>query len=447
MYDVIVIGARCAGSPTATLLARAGHRVLLVDRARFPSDTVSTHLVKPRAMAYLRRWGVMDALVAAGAPVRREFSFTREGVTLVGAPDRDALRRCLQREHAWDAADLEACEVEWACIRRRTLDKVLLDAAVAAGVEVREGFAVGELVTDADGRVVGVRGHGERGAAVEERARVVVGADGRHSLVARQAPAAVLEVRPRCTYTVYSYYSGVDVDAFAPPVHLRGRLGVGFAPVRDGQALVSCWGPREWFDGFRSDLEGNLLRTAELCCPDLAGALRAAGRRDEPIHGTVDLANVLRQGAGTGWLLVGDAGCHVDQCTAIGITLAFRDAELAAAAIHRGLAGEEPLDAALAAYDARRLELLRPHFEYVATVAECNPTRHEQLRVLAALRGRREHVARFLGFGALIVPRAEYFTASELAEIVDAAGPALADLPTPAEVEARNHREEINPWR
>ncbi len=447
MYDVIVIGARCAGSPTAMLLARCGYRVLLVDKARFPSDTVSTHVVKARGMAYLRKWGLLGQLRGAGVPIRQDFCFTREAITLAGAPGLAALRRCLQREHGWDADALHECEVEWACIRRRVLDKVLVDAAESAGVEIREGFAVEDLLTDATGRVVGIRGRSDRGALVEERSRVVVGADGRHSLVARLVRAAVLEERPKCTYTVYSYYSGIDVDAFKPPVHLRGRLGIGFAPTQHGLALIATWGPREWFDAFRADLEGNLLRSMGYCYPEFEAAVRASGRREEHISGTVDLSNVLRRAAGPGWLLVGDAGCHVDQCTAIGITLAFRDAELAAGAISRGLSGEESVDASLAAYDARRLEGLRPYFDYVAAVAACNPPSLEQLRMLAAMRGRCEHIERFLGFGAAIVPHTEYFSPPELAQLVEAAGDGLGGVPTPGELEELNSWYRRNPWQ
>lgn len=445
MYDAIVIGARCAGSPTAMLLARRGHRVLLIDRAKFPSDTVSTHLVKPRGMAYLRKWGVLEQLRAAGTQIRRQFCFTREAIGLTGAPDPAALGRCLQREHAWDDDDLRDLPVEWACIRRRVLDKILVDAAGSAGVEIREGLIVEDLLTDATGRVVGVRGRTEQGTRVEERARVVIGADGRHSLVARSTKAPVISARPRCTFTVYSYFSGVDVDAFRPPVHLRGRLGVGFAPTHAGLALVSVWGPREWFDRFRPDLEENLLRTIGYCYPQLEDAVRSTGRREHRFAGSLDQANVLRQGSGPGWLLVGDAGCHVDQCTAIGITLAFRDAELAAAAVHDGLAGAITMDAALAAYEERRLADLRPQFEYVSTVAECNPPTLEQLQLLAALRERPADAARFLGFGAAIVPRSEYFSPAELAHLTESARD-LPGVPAASGLAEMHRRHAIAPW-
>jgi 2-polyprenyl-6-methoxyphenol hydroxylase-like FAD-dependent oxidoreductase len=164
-YDAIVVGARCAGSPTAMLLARKGYKVLVVDRATFPSDTVSTHIVHPPGVAALRRWGLLDRLVATGCPPIDTYAFDFGPFTLAGAPGTD------EAPVAYGP-------------RRTVLDKLLVDAASEAGAEVRERFTVEEVVVE-DGQVTGVRGHGRGGRTVTERARVVVGADGRHSLVAR----------------------------------------------------------------------------------------------------------------------------------------------------------------------------------------------------------------------------------------------------------------------
>ena len=141
-YDAIVVGARCAGSPTAMLLARKGYRVLVVDRATFPSDTVSTHLLHPPGVAALRRWGLLDRLTATGCPPIHTYAFDFGPFTLSGAPGTD--------------------ETPVAYAPRRTvLDKLLVDAAAEAGAEVREGFTVEELLVE-DGRVTGIRGHGRR---------------------------------------------------------------------------------------------------------------------------------------------------------------------------------------------------------------------------------------------------------------------------------------------
>ena len=139
-YDAIVVGARCAGSPTAMLLARKGYRVLLVDRATFPSDTTSTHLVHPPGVASLWRWGLLDRITATGCPPIHTYAFDFGAFTIAGAPgDGDA-------------------PVAYGP-RRTVLDKVLVDAASEAGAEVRVGFSVEEVVVDG-GRVSGIRGRG-----------------------------------------------------------------------------------------------------------------------------------------------------------------------------------------------------------------------------------------------------------------------------------------------
>src|SRR5882672_6281001 len=176
-YDAIVVGARCAGSSTAMLLARKGYRVLVVDRARFPSDTVSTHVVQPLAVDALTRWGLIDRLTATGCPPIHTYTFDFGPVTISGAPGtKDA-------------------PVAY-CPRRIILDKLLVDAAAEAGAEIREGFTVDELLSD-DGRVVGIKGHSKGGNTVTERAKVVVGADGRYSVVADVLRPAQYNEKPQ----------------------------------------------------------------------------------------------------------------------------------------------------------------------------------------------------------------------------------------------------------
>ena len=177
-YDVIVIGARCAGSPTAMLLARQGHRVLLVDRATFPSDTLSTHVVHPPGVAALDRWGVLDRLT--------RHRTARRSTRTASTSDRS-------RSPA--PRGLPDSPVAY-CPRRTVLDKLLVDAAAASGAEVREAFTVDEIEFD-DGRVVGIRGHAPGGGPIVEHADVVVGADGRFSLLAKAVGArAVPRTQP-----------------------------------------------------------------------------------------------------------------------------------------------------------------------------------------------------------------------------------------------------------
>src|SRR5512146_424027 len=116
-YDAIIVGARCAGSPTAMLLARKGYRVLLVDRAAFPSDTVSSHIIHPPGVAALARWGLLDRLTRTGCPPIRMYHFDFGPVTITGAPGT------------------QDSPVAY-CSRRTVLDKILVDAAAEAGAEV-----------------------------------------------------------------------------------------------------------------------------------------------------------------------------------------------------------------------------------------------------------------------------------------------------------------------
>src|SRR2546423_7304437 len=150
MYDVIVVGARCAGSPTAMLLARRGYRVLVVDRATFPSDTLSTHFLHLSGTSLLERWGLLDRVRHSGCPGIRELVFDVGPLRLIGSP-------------------LPAGEVdEMFCCRRTVLDQILVDAAVAAGAEVRQGFSVEGVLHEA-GRGVGITGRDSRGRAGTER--------------------------------------------------------------------------------------------------------------------------------------------------------------------------------------------------------------------------------------------------------------------------------------
>jgi flavin-dependent dehydrogenase len=193
MYDAIVVGARCAGSPTAMLLARQGYRVLLVDRAEFPSDTVSTHVAQAPAVAALQRWGLLEEVIASGAPAIDTYSFDFGPVTITGTP-----------------RPVDGFSSAYAP-RRTVLDKILVDAAVRAGVELRERFSVEECIAE-DGTVTGIRGHDHGGASIIERARVVIGADGRNSELARTLRAPRYAHKPKAQWSYYTYFRDLPVD-------------------------------------------------------------------------------------------------------------------------------------------------------------------------------------------------------------------------------------------
>ena len=223
VYDVIVVGARCAGSPLAMLLARRGYRVLLLDRARFPSDTVSTHYIHQPGVAHLKEWGLLDQVRATGCPPIEEVGWDIEGITFSGHPP---------------APDGVA---EAFGPRRSVLDAILVQAAVEAGAEFRETFTVKELVRD-DGRVVGITGLLHRGATVTERAGVVIGADGLRSTVARAVEATPYEEHSPRTHTYYTYWAGVPIDRleYHKVPRARGSRLPHERRPRDGQPRVVC---------------------------------------------------------------------------------------------------------------------------------------------------------------------------------------------------------------
>ena len=392
MYDAIVVGARCAGSPTAMLLARAGHRVLLVDRAGFPSDTLSTHYIHQPGVARLRRWGLLDRVVATGCPPARRMTFDVGPFALSGAPTPA------------DGADAAYAP------RRYLLDQILLEAASAAGAEVRERFSVGELLIE-DGRVTGIRGRQAGGATVTERAAIVIGADGMRSRVARAVGAPTYHERPGRTCAYYTYWSGVPLDG-AELYPRDGRMVIA-GPTNDGRTIVTVFWPRAEFHRVRADIERSFLEAVALA-PSLAERLRA-GRRAERFYGTGELPFFFRRPFGPGWALVGDAGYHKDPLTAQGIGDAFRDAELLAGAIDEGLRGHRPLDDALADYERRRNEAALPLYDFTYELAGLEPPAPEMQALFGALRDDPEQTSRFFGVIAGTVPMAEFFARDDVA--------------------------------
>ncbi|WBB77788.1 NAD(P)/FAD-dependent oxidoreductase [Micromonospora sp. WMMD882] len=420
MYDAIVVGARCAGAATALLLARQGHRVLLVDRSSFPSDVISTHFLWPHGMSYLNRWGLLDQVTAV-TPTHTTVRLVNDGIELGGSVPAELLREHFRDLHGDDSGVVTS----YASVRRRVLDQILVEAAAKAGAEVRTNFTVRELLTE-DGRVVGVRGRDADGRTVEDRARIVVGADGRNSFVARALKLPKYDERPRCTFAYWSYWSGFDLGP--GQIHRRGRLAAAVVPTNFEQNMVLVWGPSEWSREFRADVPGNFARALDFVSPELGAVVREQGVREERIYGTLDQSAFLRPLHGPGWVLVGDAESAKDQCTAIGMTHAFRDAELAAAALGRWLSGGASVEEAMTGYEGRRRsQNAAAYYDYVCTLAEMRPYRHDELQLFVALRGDQQETDRFIATHADVAPVSEFFQASNLFLLNDAAKESSAD--------------------
>jgi flavin-dependent dehydrogenase len=399
VHDVIVVGARCAGSPVAMLLARRGLGVLLLDRDTFPSDQpMSTHFVHPRGVACLARWGLRDRLVATGAPpvTRSELDFGT--VTLAGeAPPTDG-------ESAGFAP------------RRVLLDDILVRAAVANGAELREGIAVDGLEFDA-GRVSGVRGTTAAGVRFSESARLVIGADGPASRVASAVRAQEYQQRPALQGTAWIYWEGRAVDGLE--LHQRDFEAVYAFPTSGSATLVGANWSMDRFRAARARIEPSYFEVLARAAPRLSDKLAGARRAEERIH-LGSTRNFFRKAHGPGWVLLGDAHYKKDPCTAQGITDAFCDAETLAEAVASGLGGSSDLDTGLAEHEQACVTRAMPFYEFTCQLATFAPPPPELRALLAALPGNATEIGRFIGLITEATSPADFFSPESVQRILQA---------------------------
>jgi 2-polyprenyl-6-methoxyphenol hydroxylase-like FAD-dependent oxidoreductase len=410
-FDVIVVGARCAGSPTAMLLARKGYGVLVVDRATFPSDTLSTHVIQPHGVAALARWGLLDRVVASGCPPIHTCAFHFGPLAITGSPGTPD-------------APLAYCP------RRTVLDAVLVEAAVAAGAELRDGFTVEEVLV-ADGRVTGIRGHGEHGASETATAPLVVGADGRHSVVARSVAAEVYHERPALQAGYYAYWSGLPMDGRFE-THIGDRRGFAAADTNDGLTMVVGGWPMAEFEANKRDHARHYMALFD---QDPAFRERVSrARRESKVFGGAT-PNFFRKPFGPGWALVGDAGYLKDPITAQGMADAFRDSELLATAIDAWRSGARTYEAAMSEYQATRDARSLPMYDFTCQLAALEPPPPDLVQLLVAVHGDQDAMDQFCRVNAGTMSPAEFFADTNVARImgaapmrrtsVDSAGPSM----------------------
>lgn len=397
-YDAIVVGARCAGSPTAMLLARKGYKVLVVDKATFPSDTLSTHLVHPPGVDALRRWGILDLVTDTGCPPIDTYKFDLGRVVITGKPGTPEM------------------PVSYGP-RRTVLDKILVDAATEAGAEVREEFSVDEILFEGE-RVVGIRGHGKSGKPVEERARVTIGADGRYSKVAEAVKPEAYNERPPILAGYYAYWSGLPMEGrfetYAVP-----KRGMAAWPTNDDLTLVVGGWPMSEFEANKKDAEGNWMKMIDMH-PGFSERLRAA-KRETKFYGT-NVANYFRKPYGPGWALAGDAGYNRDFITAMGIMDAFLSAEQVAEALDRSLGGAEPYNDTMARYQRDRDQRVTPIFHLTCQLATCEPPPPEVQKIFGAVAGNQEHMDAFARMNGGCLSPAEFFSEANVGRIFESAG-------------------------
>lgn len=342
-HDVVIVGARAAGAATALLLARAGYDVLVVDRGRYGSDTLSTHALMRAGVLQLERWGLLERVVAAGTPPVHRVTFDYGGAPVV-----------IDVDHPLYAP------------RRTVLDRMLVDAAREAGAQVRFGVDVIGVRTDGEGRVTGIEAR-SGGRSTRHDATLVVGADGLRSRIARAVGAPQTVAGRHMAAAIYGHYRGVPTDGYEWGFGVRASSGA--IPTNDGRTCVFVGATPARFHGeLRRDRHAAMRALLAETSADL-GARVAAGRLDGPLRAFPGARGWLRRPFGPGWALVGDAGYFKDPATAHGLSDALRDAELLVHAVDEGLTGAAPMEVALAGYERVRDDLSRTLFHITDTIA------------------------------------------------------------------------------
>jgi flavin-dependent dehydrogenase len=403
MYDAIVIGARCAGAVTAMLLARRGHKVLLLERGDIPSDVPQGHFIHRHGPKRLDDWGLLDKVVATNCPAITTHLTDFGDFPLIGR-------------------DIQLGKVAWGYgPRRRQLDQVLVEAAVEAGAEVRPNFRVESFLWDRY-RIAGVWGRDtRRNISSAERACVTIGADGKDSLLAHTVCAPSYEEVPALTCWYFSYWSGVATEGFE--LYVRGRRAIFSFLTNDNLFAIFIAWPIDKFASVKADIEGEFMRVVD-SIPGFAERVRS-GRREERFYGRADLPNYLRRPFGPGWALVGDAGCHKDPLDGLGICDAFRDADFLAEAVHEGLSGQSSLDVALMRYEPRRNNATMADYRENVARARFGPIPAELLQLRMALRGNQDDTNSFIMAREGMIPPEEFFNPENIQRILTAAGCSL----------------------
>jgi flavin-dependent dehydrogenase len=342
-YDAVVVGARCAGAATAMLLARQGLDVLVVERSPYGSDTLSTHALMRGGVLQLRRWGLLDAVEAAGTPAVRTTSFHYG-----------------EREVAIPIKPRDGVDALYAP-RRTVLDALLADAARRDGADLVHGVRLVDLLRTPAGRVAGVLVQDRDRTVRTVRAGIVIGADGASSTVARLTGAPRYRTGAHAGGVVYGYWSGLDVRGYH--WHFRPGVSAGVIPTNDGLTCVFAATPAARFmNEVRVDLEAGYRRVLQETSAEVAASILGASRIG-PLRGFAGQPGFVRESLGPGWALVGDAAYFKDPITAHGITDALRDAELLARAIARGS------NQALAEYQSTRDDLSEDVFRVSDDIA------------------------------------------------------------------------------
>lgn len=402
--EVVVVGGGPAGAYTAWALARRGVDVLVVDRARFPRGKPCAEYLSPQASRLLEEMGALDAVELAGAAQLRGMTVRApDGTTFSGR--FDAVR------------GVEVARHRGLALPREILDTLVLDRAGAAGARIAEGVLVTDLQRDGDGRVTGVRVRTAEHRARDIRARVVVGADGLRSVVARRLGLARQARWPQRIAFV-AHYLGVRGMGDCGEMHVAAEGYCGLADVGHGVTNVAIVVPAAAARAGGGDVSGFFDRWLR-AHPALASRFSGATRVSK-VRATGPFASRAVRAWAPGAVLVGDAADFYDPFTGEGIYAALRGGELLAPHLLLAIAAPDgrTADAALAAYDrARRAEYSSKwRVEQLVAIGVAVPALFNRV---ARLLARRQTLADLLvGVAGDVVPHREVLRPSFLLRLL-----------------------------
>jgi 2-polyprenyl-6-methoxyphenol hydroxylase-like FAD-dependent oxidoreductase len=397
-FDVVIVGARVGGATLAALLGLRGLKVLLVDQAEFPSDTLSTHITYGDSFGIWEEIGAWPAIERIGAERLSAIDWQQ-------LPPNASIRGRFRPVNGHDYS---------LCLRRLVLDEILLDTARdTSGVTVSTRTKAREVLFE-DGRAAGIRYERREGTGGPARgiahADLVVGADGRFSFVAEAVGSPAYNVVAPIWFPFYAYVR--DVEPLDPPVleildsEEAGGTAM-FAPCDDGIWIAIIYTAQHRFEEFRRD-HTRVFEERIQADPRVRDRL-ARAERITPVRGRGDIENFMRVAAGPGWALVGDAGQHKDPIYGQGIGDAVRTAALLAKYAVRGLGGEQDLDSALAEFHAYRDYDLLPNYDWMINGRPRGWTREEFAEYLGFLGHSEELSEKFVNVFNHGVPATELF--------------------------------------
>lgn len=428
MYDVAVIGARVAGASLALQLSKQGIKVIFIDRFQEPGDTVSTHFVWPRGMTHLKRLGLAEEILKH-TPSNTRLQLQFEDTILEGELSAEHVKQRFAQVGLPEENPMN----RYACIRRTFLDSLIFQKAIEAGAQF-EGGASLESISDLPNGGVEFTARRADGRPFQAQAKVIVGADGRFSKVARLVGAKDREVKPNGSFAFYSYFEGFDQEMAL--IARRGRFGIGAVATNNNATMVLAYGPKNFGKDFVSDIPKNFEYILNYVSPEFYESKFKRGRKVEDFKGTLDQRAFMRTASGRNFVLIGDAASFKDQCTASGISHALRDAELAAKYITAHLQS----GASLAGYQEDRFLDSYKYYDFVATQADTNPFREEELDLFRSIENKKESIELLFGVFSDSLPPKAFFRQSHVER-------AVGTSTAPSDETARIERQHINPFK